>query len=122
VLSAEELGRVESALNEVVQGYRSSPPASVIDRCRDALTIILSIELKVSGKDLGQLIKKYDAATQARTVVASLAHTVGRLHARAKPAETKFPPVSDRQADLAVGAVSEVLVSLRWATWSQVAI
>ncbi|WP_417546037.1 hypothetical protein [Marinobacter sp.] len=121
VLSAEELGRVESALNDVVQGYRSSPPASVIDRCRDALTIILSIELKMTGKDLGHLIKKYDATTQARTVVANLAHTVGRLHARAKPAESNFPPVSDRQAELAVGAVSEVLVSLGWATWSQVA-
>lgn len=120
VLSAGGLARVESALNDVVQGYRSSPPASVIDRCRDALTVILSIELNVTGKDLGQLIKKFDAAAQTKTVVASLAHTVGRLHARAKPAETKFPPVSDRQAELAVGAVSEVLVSLGWATWSRV--
>ncbi|HCW91772.1 MAG TPA: hypothetical protein DHU56_17240 [Marinobacter sp.] len=121
-LSAEDQRRVELALDDVVQGFRSSPPASVIDRCRDALTVFLSIELQISGKDLGYLIKKYDAVTETRTVVASLAHTVARLHARGKPAETKFPPVSDRQAELAVGAVSEVLVSLRWATWSQVVI
>ena len=120
-LSAEDQRRVESALNDVVQGFRSSPPASVIDRCRDALTVFLSIELQINGKDLGYLIKKYDAVKETRTVVASLAHTVARLHARGKPAETKYPPVSDRQAELAVGAVSEVLVSLRWATWSQAA-
>ena len=122
VLSKEDQRRVESALDDVVQGFRSSPPASVIDRCCDALTVFLSIELQISGKDLGYLIKKYDAVKETRTVVASLAHTVGRLHARGKPAETKFPPVSDRQAELAVASVSEVLVSLRWATWSQAAI
>lgn len=54
----------------------------MIDRCRDALTVFLSIELKISGKDLGYLIKKYDALKETRTVVASLAHTVARLHAR----------------------------------------
>lgn len=119
VLSAEDQRRVESALDDVVQGFRSSPPASVIDRCRDALTVFLSIELNVTGKDLGYLIKKYDAVKDKRTVVANLGHTVARLHARGKPAETKFPPVSDRQAELAVGAVAEALVSLGWATWSQ---
>lgn len=119
ILSADDLVRVGSALDDVVQGYRSSPPASVIDRCRDALTVILSIKLEITGKDLGHLIKVFDEAAQTKTVVSSLAHTVARLHARAKPAETKFPPVSDRQAELAVGAVAEVLVSLNWATWSQ---
>jgi len=57
VLSAEDQRRVESALDDVVQGFRSSPPASVIDRCRDALTVFLSIELNVTGKDLGYLIR-----------------------------------------------------------------
>ena len=120
ILSVEKLRSVESALNDVVLGYRSSPPASVIDRCRDALTIILSIKLNTSGADLGELIKKFDATTNnnQRTVVTNLAHTVSRLHARAKPAETGYPPVSDRQAELAVGAVAEVLVSLRWAEWA----
>lgn len=121
VLSAEGVGRVRSALNEVVQGYRSSPPASVIDRCRDALTVFLSVELELTGVDLGKLIKKYDATVNnnQRTVVTNLAHTVSRLHARAKPAEADYPPVSDRQAELAVCAVAEVLISLGWATWSQ---
>ncbi|WP_417539066.1 hypothetical protein [Marinobacter sp.] len=119
VLEEDELGRVATALNDVVLGYRSSPPASVIDRCRDALTVFLSIELKTTGVDLGQLIKKFDAVNNnRRSVVANLAHTVSRLHARAKPAETDYPPVSDRQAELAVGAVAEVLISLRWAEWA----
>ncbi|MBQ0832015.1 hypothetical protein [Marinobacter sp.] len=119
VLEGDELGRVETALNDVVLGYRSSPPASVIDRCRDALTVFLSIKLKTTGVDLGQLIKKFDAANDnRRSVVANLAHTVSRLHARSKPAETDYPPVSDRQAELAVGAVAEVLISLRWAEWA----
>lgn len=119
VLEGDELGRVETALNDVVLGYRSSPPASVIDRCRDALTVFLSIKLKTAGVDLGQLIKKFDAANDnRRSVVANLAHTVSRLHARSKPAETDYPPVSDRQAELAVGAVAEVLISLRWAEWA----
>lgn len=118
VLTPEELNSIGSALNDVVLGYRSSPPASVIDRCRDALTIFLSIELNESSKDVGELIKKYDTANNGRrTVVANLAHTVSRLHARAKPAENDYPPISDRQAELAVGAVAEVLISLRWAEW-----
>ncbi|WP_339754732.1 hypothetical protein [uncultured Marinobacter sp.] len=119
VLEADELGRIEAALNDVILGYRSSPPASVIDRCRDSLTVFLSIELKTTGVDLGQLIKKFDAVNNnRRSVVANLAHTVSRLHARAKPAETGYPPVSDRQAELAVGAVAEVLISLGWAEWT----
>lgn len=118
VMSTEDLERVESALDDVIQGYRSSPPASVIDRCRDALTVFLSVELGISGKDLGCLIKQYDNAQQKRTVVSNLAHTVARLHSRGKPAETAFPPVSQQQAELAVGVVAEVMVSLGWASWS----
>lgn len=120
-IAEEDLRRLETALNDVSLGYRSSPPASVIDRCRDALTVVLSIALKITGKDLGHLIKKYDASVNnnQRTVVTNLAHTVSRLHARAKPAETGYPTVSDRQAELAVGAVAEVLISLGWAEWSQ---
>lgn len=120
VIAEEDLRRLEAALNDVTSGYRSSPPASVIDRCRDALTVILSIFLDVKNKDLGDLIKTYDARenNNKRTVVTNLAHTVGRLHARAKPAESGYPPISDRQAELAVGAVAEVLISLGWADWS----
>lgn len=119
IVADEDLRRLETALNDVSWGYRSSPPASVIDRCRDALTVILSIFLDVKNKDLGDLIKKYDARenNNKRTVVTNLAHTVGRLHARAKPAESGYPPISDRQAELAVGAVAEVLISLGWAEW-----
>lgn len=114
-----DLRRLEAALNDVAMGFRSSPPASVIDRCRDALTVVLSIALNITDKDLGHLIKKYDANVNnnQRTVVTNLAHTVSRLHARAKPAESGYPPMSDRQAELAVGAVAEVLISLGWAEW-----
>lgn len=119
-IEEDDLGRIEAALNDVARGYRSSPPASVIDRCRDALTVILATALGIIGKDLGDLIKKYDAkvSNNQRTVVTNLAHTVSRLHARAKPAESGYPPVSDRQAELAVGAVAEVLISLGWAEWA----
>lgn len=121
VLNHEEIERVESAMSDVVSGYRSSPPASVIDRCREALTIILSIELGETGKDLGKLVRGYDASKDdKRSVVTNLAHTVNRLHARAKPAEVDYPPVSDQQAELALGAVAEVLVSLGWAEWSSI--
>jgi len=120
ILGITELRSVEAALNDVVSGYRSSPPASVIDRCRDALTVILSIKLNTKRVDLGRLIKMFDAAVNnnERTVVTNLAHTVSRLHARAKPAESGYPPVSDHQAELAVGAVAEVLILLGWAEWA----
>lgn len=118
VLGNEKKDSVETALQDVVSGYRSSPPASVIDRCRDAIAIFLSIKLDEYGADLAQLVKKFDAANgNRRSVVGNLAHTVNRLHARAKPAETKYPPISDRQAELAVGCVAEVLISLEWAEW-----
>ena len=60
-IGEDALKRLETVLNDVAMGYRSSPPASVIDRCRDALTEILSIALNITDKDLGHLIKKYDA-------------------------------------------------------------
>lgn len=115
---------LEDALSKVIEGYRSSPAESVIDRCRDAITVALRIRLKLHGTgdktDLSKLALRYekDAEQGKRTVIGNLAHTVARLHARGKPTEKlDKPPIAEAQAELAVNSLAEVLILLGWAKW-----
>lgn len=112
---------VKRALGKVIEGFRTSPPESVIDRCREAMTAILSCHLDISGKDLGNLVTAYDARIeQKRDTTSDLAHVVARLHSRGKHAEKTskdLPPISEREAELSVAAVGVVLVNFGWAVW-----
>lgn len=111
--------RLEKALENVIAGFRSSPPISVVDRCRDALTVILQVLTGNLTKDIAKLVDLHENGE--RTLVGDLAHSVARLHARAKPAEAhrKWPSVGEREAELALVSVGVVLVSLKWADWSE---
>jgi len=112
---------VQRALEKVIEGFRTSPPESVIDRCREAMTAILSGHLDKAGKDLGNLITDYDRhLSHGRDTTSDLAHVVARLHSRGKHAEQTskdLPPISEREAELSVAAVGVVLVNLGWAVW-----
>ena len=114
--------KITGFLEKVIEGYRSSPPESIIDRCRDALTQILRVYLAVCSSDktdLAKLGERFDDEINRgkRSVVSNLCHTVARLHARGKPTETGLPPITEGQGELALNAVGEVLVCLRWAEW-----
>jgi len=113
--------RLLESLRKVEDGYRRSPPESVIDRCREACTVVFQCLLPdyEIGEDLAALIRRYEKGKPTRTMVGDLAHAIARLHARPKASEHKrnLPPVHERDAEMAVSMVGAILVAQGWATW-----
>lgn len=102
--------------------YRAGPQ-SVIDRCREAVTSILSIYLQDCDKlkpgfDLNKLADKM--AEKEFVVVANSARIIARFHARWKHAEQEKRPtrhVTEQDAEFAIQAVGIILCDLEWASW-----
>ncbi|MET0026448.1 MAG: hypothetical protein ABW101_02325 [Candidatus Thiodiazotropha sp.] len=102
--------------------YRAGPE-SVIDRCREAATAILSGYLQdagvsQSGKDLGVLANAYDNHNQQNQVIAGQARAIARLHGRGKNSEQEkrsVRPPTETDAEFAVQAVGLIVRELGWA-------
>jgi hypothetical protein len=117
------LDRIQNKLDILAEDLYRSGPESVIDRCRDAATAILSAYLQQkgrvsSGKDLGDLAKAYESVEPLNLVVAGQAKTINRLHSRGKNAEQEkrgVRPPTEVDAELAVQAVGMILRDLHWA-------
>lgn len=120
-LTETDRARILEGLGKIEDGYRRSPPESVIDRCREACTIIFQCLVPDHrvGEDLSALIKRYEKSRGSRTMIGDLAHAISRLHARPKASEYKrdFPPVHGREADMAVTMVGAILVAQGWGVW-----
>jgi hypothetical protein len=91
VIPAPFLDRIQDKLNVLAKDLYRAGPESVIDRCRDAATAILSAYLQqeghvLSGKDLGDLAKAYDNTHSQNHIIAGQARTINRLHSRGKKA------------------------------------
>jgi len=117
--SKTDVKRLDIALEKVKQGYRKSPPESVIDRCREAFTVIFQILVDHDPKeDLGSLIKKFERSN-SRSGISSGAFIVSRMHGRAKEAEymANHPMLHHRDADAAVLLLGTAIVSLGWGNW-----
>lgn len=121
-VSDNDMSRLIETLKKVEDGYRRSPPESVIDRCREACTVIFQCLLpdhKI-GEDLSALIKRYEIRGRSnRTMIGDLAHAISRLHARPKASEHKrsLPPVHAKDAEMAVSMVGAILIALGWGDW-----
>jgi len=120
----EQLFRLQDKLATLAEDLYRAGPESVIDRCREAATAILSAYLHANGcgekgKDLGALTNLFESRLEdKKDIVINLGRTLARLHARGKTAEQERRSVrqsSEQDAELAVQAVGLILRDLGWA-------
>jgi hypothetical protein len=107
------LEKVEASINRL-------SPVEVIDRCRDALSIIFGAISGNMGKDLSAAITAYVSSTadKKEDVRSNAGRIVARLHSRGKPNEQHAKgtrPPSEDDAQLAVRCLWLVLVEVNWA-------
>lgn len=101
--------------------HRASP-VSVIDRARDAATHALLAYFQLQGsdaQDLGKLIKRLQ--DENKTVAASAANIIARLHARAKPSEQEkreLRSIREQDAELATQCLGALLCETGLAEWA----
>jgi hypothetical protein len=114
--------RIVEKLDILSEDLYRAGPESVIDRCREAATAILSGYLQEEGvtspgKDLGDLAKAYDNFNQQNQVIAGQARTIARLHSRGKNSEQEkrgVRPPTETDAELSVQAVGLIIRELGW--------
>ena len=110
--------RVRNKINTLANEIHTGGPESVIDRCREALTAILSAyaqehELAQEGLDLGALAKVLEKNNNY--IVANLAKTIAIFHSRGKHAEQEKRGVrqlTEQDAELAVQGIGTVIHDL----------
>lgn len=124
-----EAGRekVIATLETLQEDIQRSGSESVIDRAREAATVILStyLQAKKFAKpklDLDALIKKFLDANEKdkKQIVINAADIVRIFHSRGKHVvQEKFPvrPICEQDAELAIQCVGTILCDLGWAMW-----
>lgn len=123
-VDADFRGDIESALDRASDAAHRESPVSVVDQCRNALTVCLSrwliqeygAQRSALTDDLSVLAKKLP---QERQCVSAMATLIARLHSRGKDNErdrhqTRTP--NEYDADLAVQALGFALREFGWAT------
>jgi hypothetical protein len=119
---ADGLAKAREVLDTLARSAYTSAPTSVIDRARDAAQWCIAVWLaelkgdaKLRFKDLGELSR---ILNQDNSVVASLAHTIARLHARGKPGEQErrnLTPPMESDAEYSLAAMGMILREIGWA-------
>lgn len=110
--------RVRDKINTLANEIHIGGPETVVDRCREALTAILSAYaqehgLAKEGLDLSALANVLEK--NKNYVAANLAKTVAIFHSRGKHAEQEkrdIRPLTEQDAELAVQAVGTVMHDL----------
>jgi hypothetical protein len=113
---SEALDKVESSVNRL-------SPVEVIDRCRDALSIVFAFQADNRGMDLVSSIDAYLRAVNKDSSVREdlrswCGRIVARLHSRGKPNEQAGKGLrvpSEDDAELAVDCLKTVLIEFGWA-------
>lgn len=116
----------EKALQSVADSVFRAGPVAVIDRCRDAAQVALSVshaatvgDQEMRHVDLWALTDTVERHAGKTPPVVLLATTriIARLHARAKPNEQerrKLRPIEESDAEAAVSALGLLLRELGW--------
>jgi hypothetical protein len=118
---------VWSALRTLQEDILTAGPESVIDRSREAATVILSVFLQEHGKvrpgldlnDLLSALRKLPKHEQ-KNIVADAADIVRLFHSRAKHAvkeKLALRSIREQDAELAVQCVGTILCELGWGEW-----
>jgi hypothetical protein len=118
-------GDVSRAVDRALDAAFREMPISVVDQCRNALTVVLSRWLVQQGHDrailaadLGKVATAAGGAPYSVGCLSMLAQVVARLHVRGKDNEAHAKnlraPV-DEDAELALHALGFVLRDIGWA-------
>lgn len=117
---------VAGAVDRVLDSAFRETPISVIDHCRNALTMVLSRWLvteghdrSILGADLGKVAAEVAKPPHEKSCVSWLALLVARLHVRGKGNEAYAKGLRDpveEDAELAVHALGFALRDIGWAT------
>ncbi len=110
--------KVLQGVQKVVDSMYKANADSIVELCRHAASAALFAAFheeipQASRKDLGQLAKL--AEGKERRIIAHCGKTIADLHSRLKPnnqMDYGCPPVSDRDAELAVQCLSFILRDL----------
>lgn len=117
---------VAEALGHALDAAFRETPISVIDRCRNALTVLLShwmvsegFDHSILGADLGKVATEIAKPPLERKVISWQAQVVARLHSRGKNNEVhskglRIPVEED--AELALQALGFAMRDTGWAT------
>lgn len=109
----ERLEHVEMSINR-------ETPNNVIDRCRDAVGLIVGFLAESPSKDFNDAVECYSRSEvgKYKKLLQHAAHTIRILHSRGKPnVEHKLqtPPLVEEDAQLAVRCFGTILKELGWA-------
>jgi hypothetical protein len=118
-------GVLAESLRVFEDDIHRAAPESVIDRAREAATVILSVYTKDVGasprlQELGVLIKAMENESSKKMNVINAARIVQIFHSRGKHAEKigrGVRHVVEQDAELAVQCIGTMLCDLGWANW-----
>lgn len=120
--AAEIPGDVRTALMEALEAVENSAnrqgPSDVVERCRNALSIILGQLAGDRSLDLQKAIDKLPKKGSKEELKAIAGRIVARLHSRGKANEEykyKTRPLIDEDAQLALRCLGLVLRDCNWA-------
>jgi len=125
VIPAGGRSKVLRALRTFQEDIYRAAPESVVDRAREAATVVLSVYEEEKGiapkeKELGKLIRGLDKEEPRKNNVINAARMVAIFHSRGKHAEKEKRLVRElveQDAELAVQCVGTILCDLGWAQW-----
>ncbi len=116
---------VEKAVERVAEAAFKETPTSIIDQCRNAMTVVLSHWLVQEGnddtilsKDLGQVATAVAAKAGDKSCLVSLAQVAARLHVRGKANEQQTKQLrvpTEEDAELAIQSLGFTLREIGWA-------
>ena len=114
---------VMASLDAFADEVYQAAPVSVIDRSRDAASLVLLAYFDLVGegaKDLGALTNDLEKENEPKIIAVSAAKIIARLHARAKPVEQakrSLRGIREQDAELATQCLGVILCELGWADW-----
>ena len=116
---------ISQAMERVLNSAFRETPISIVDHCRNALTLLLSrwmvsqgADRRILAADLGRVAQEIAQPPHQRECISHLARLVARLHVRGKGNEAEArglrQPVEE-DAELALHAVGFSLRDIGWA-------
>jgi hypothetical protein len=116
---------VDAAYGRALESAFREAPTSVVDQCRNAITVVLSRWLvqqgqdpKIIGKDLADVAKAAGTLPHEKHCAQRLGEIVARLHNRGKEnvrAAKELRNIVDEDAELALQGLGFVLREISWA-------